>query len=461
MARYQMAAANIARPPEWLTVDFETLVPLEYWQNGAQLIPESARARVERLMEYQQVWDGDFRQFLAPNDRRVINNLFRKTATWMADALMATPPQMTVPDGSLLTPRYIAGLQHCLYHGIIDFIRYGVCLLRISHYGEFGWQCAVPQPLYWYPAADGQALVEVTDGGKAAIVTKDYGDGSATEQRFDVKQAALAGGGDIVEVGDTNHDPAAWRVVGESLLGRTGLLLGAARNPATGDWGLSAYEDCFSPIMALTRMQSQLDQAVYEHADPKLKLLRPDGQTELSSRQQLHGQTKRSSDAIEEYKFKSSLYDRDKVAVAPPPGFKDIQPLKRLEDVSAQISLVQINTEVALAHANVPASLLLLDPRAITPQSGKALALQNLPTAIAISGMHRILSEWLRKGLLIGEYLHGASADQLRTFAEELRIEWTTLWTDFAIIDEGGGELEQVEDLTSLPDDEFDIEGLA
>ena len=147
-------------------VNFEVRVPAEAFTTGNPVIPEAAAMRVARLADYDRLFNGAFDTFLEARDLVVRVNTFRKAAVWLADELMATPPELDVAEGEhLTTPRFRESLLEALHNVLVDYNRFGTGMLRVQPTAGGRWECAAPLPLAWYPISEtAQAFVTPRDG---------------------------------------------------------------------------------------------------------------------------------------------------------------------------------------------------------------------------------------------------------------------------------------------------------
>ena len=258
-------------------VNFEVRVPATAFTTGSPIIPEAVAGRVARLADYDRLFNGAFDSFLEARDLVVRVNHFRKSAVWLADELMATPPELDVKEGDhLTTPRFRESLLEALHNVLVDYNRFGTGMLRVQPTAGGRWECAAPLPLAWYPINEtSQAFVTPRDGALEVVI--DNGGGNIETYFFAQDEDKF---GQPIPSADGLPPPArvgteeAWGVLADSSVGRTSVFIPITRRPVTGDWGLSLYADVWSLIFESMRRLSQMSTGLGIFGDLKYTLER-------------------------------------------------------------------------------------------------------------------------------------------------------------------------------------------
>ena len=227
-------------------VDYEARPLASAFTAGNPIVPRSVRNRVDRLNDYQKLFNGEFSDFLGQEDLRVRLNPFRKAAVWLADELLSRPPEIVVPEGyeQPTSPRFRESLLRSIHSLVVDYNRFGIGLLEVRQAGDGRWECTAPMPIYWHPLSDSsQAFVRRVqgadeDGNAIDIweVTLDYGNGLQEVVFF-----ANDGNdfGQPIESLQVQLGMAeSWGVLAQASLGRTSPFITGGAPP--GVWRLGA-----------------------------------------------------------------------------------------------------------------------------------------------------------------------------------------------------------------------------
>ena len=180
------------------SVDLEVRVPLSYWQAGADFTPKDTEGRVQRLLDYRALYDGDFERFLPERDYDVMVNIFRRQAVTLTNFFMARPPEFEYEGEHPNSTRFRATLLEALHSTIIDFARFGTGLLQVRE-GHWGWEACAPQPVYWYPANDLEQVLVQRNGSEVSLFI-DRGNGE-----FESHQ--VTGSRQLAVIGDISRKP--------------------------------------------------------------------------------------------------------------------------------------------------------------------------------------------------------------------------------------------------------------
>ena len=414
-------------------VDFEVRPPLESWAAGALLIPREAKPRVDRLLRYQDWYEGFFRPYMPrATDRIVKNNLFRRIAVFLADFLKSRAPEIDHAGDPPVSARFVESMQESLYNVMLDYARYGVGLFQLQ-LKEYGWEVDSPQPIYWFPIDDmTQVLLQMSSmaGESFVDVTFDFGVGGTVEERYSLDNDRL---GDLVD------DPTPlefgteldWEMLAASSYGRLGTIVSTARRPTTGDWGLSAFADVFSLIFESNRSLSQTSRILTYFGNPKLKFKRSNTSTQPMVQQRINlnpGNQSTAARKVEITRFHDRDLDQDSTIIEPPAGYDDVEFLTftgSLRDHQMQSQLID---EHIFMQSSIPAALWGIQSG--SPPAGVALSRQYVPTSVYIQDAQESLIKAIRKVLLIGALAAGTSTAELARYADNMLITWPNIFDD-------------------------------
>ena len=134
-----------AEPPHLFPVNFDVAVPMSHWKAGAEVIPPKVGARVQRLKQYEDWYNGDFRD---------LTNYYRTTPNWMK-AIAQTRGRILAADlpdieGNISDRKrrdVEDELIDILFTTGVDKTRYGLGLRVVRK----NYSVAVP-PTVWFPA---------------------------------------------------------------------------------------------------------------------------------------------------------------------------------------------------------------------------------------------------------------------------------------------------------------------
>ena len=240
--------------------DLAAIVPLEYWQVGADVNPEQTQSRTRLLTVLEQLSEGTYNTY-----RRdaVHPNYYGRAATFLGNLGSAFPPVFTGLDPAIATPLENS-LKRSINQVLVDVIRFGTGLwrLRLSLAGRPVLERVDPKQ--WYPAstveklndeapADALVAVRNTDTEKwAQVLELIAGEYQLTTYKFN---GTLLGEVEEVEAG-----PAP----------STRMLYPIALPPSEGEWGRSAYIDMWDLAEELARRFSANSQTLDDYARPML-----------------------------------------------------------------------------------------------------------------------------------------------------------------------------------------------
>ena len=434
--------SNTRKPLNDSIIDFEYRPPLDSWKTDSPIVPKGAKARVDRLLVYQDWYHGKFSPYIQrANDRLVVNNLFRRIAVFLADFLMARSPVIEHGGEAPVSARFVESLMEAMYSVMLDYQRFGVGLMQVTE-GDNGWQVDSPQPVYWFPIDDSvQVLIDpFSEGGESYVdVLYDFGAGGIITERYKTERDNLgAMADDMVQV--TYGDAGDWQRLAESSYGRLGTIVATARRPRTGDWGLGAFEDIASLIFENTRGNSQISRVLSQFTNPKYKPIRRGAGTGLPDvvqRANLQpGNQATAQGKVDVTRWYDRDLDQDSYIIEPPPGYDDIEFLLftgSLRDHQMQRQL--INEDIFL-QSSIPPALWGMGTAGPTP-SGVALSRQYVPTSVYIQDAQESLIKEIRKVLLVGALVNGLSGSALSDYANNIRITWENMFDESTLILEG------------------------
>ena len=251
-------------------------VPTEsgYWQDGAQVPATATFTRWHRLMQYRDMYDGDWSGFDL-RDLEVVDNYFASITDFWADLMLAYPPTLAPEDEALQ-----ADLTTALHECVVDYFRYGVALLY--PYTEDDGQARVEaiDPRLWYPmpGGEGDVILRFIEGKYVDVLELPL-EGSDVITRYEINER---GGSTLRPADDAAALYTAQRVapfactLGQQVESNTApategrSVYPIARRPTYGDWGSSIYPEIASLVFEFSRRASDIAVINSEHAYPLL-----------------------------------------------------------------------------------------------------------------------------------------------------------------------------------------------
>ena len=452
-------------------VSFEVRVPAEAFTTGNPVIPEAAAMRVARLADYDRLFNGAFDTFLEARDLVVRVNTFRKSAVWLADELMATPPELDVEQGEhLTTPRFRESLLEALHNVLVDYNRFGTGMLRVQPAAEGRWECAAPLPLTWYPISEtAQAFVTPRDGAIEVVI--DNGGGrietyffAQDEEKFGQLIPSADGLPPQAQVGTEE----AWGVLADSSVGRTSVFIPITRRPVTGDWGLSLYADVWSLIFEAMRRLSQMSTGLGIFGDLKYTLERDGSGFDYGQAKEGYDNSlgqgsseQRSRNELDQRIFLDKVSNREHVVLEPPKGYSKVSTLQPEIDFFPHVGQYQLVREEIFSAINIPPALYGLTSGRDTP-SGKALDKEFKVTAAVVKSARETAIKAIRKALIVGAIVAGHGRSEVEAYADRIVITWPNDFDSSTLETEGGDMVsidepdEEENDLLVFGDEEDD-----
>lgn len=419
-------------------VDYEITTDMSHWKKGAMATPSPTNGRVSQLSDFWRLFNGDYLRYRLGVP--VKQNFHILTSNFLADLLMSFQPEYQDSDGNeldddLIRPRFIQTLNRALANAIVDFTRFGTALFYISM-GRYGPEVMSPVPIRWFPA-DAMSSVLVTkqsNDNSPYELFFSYDDGSVEHERY-----ADAGGqlGDLLSNDGRQRvgGDAEWAVIQEYGAGRVGTIMNVVREPSTGDWGRSLYRDITSLAFEYNRRIAANSDTLTVHGNPMLLALQDPNEVPLT--QDITQSEPAAQQALLELSTLAKRMDtwRKSPIATLPAQFKDlfyVQWSGSLRD--HQIHIDEIKEQI-FAITNIPAALYGLGLERIPP-TGVALGKQFIRTHIYIKSIQNRFLATLRKVLMTGALYAGATVEQLRWLAQNMRIIWRNMFDEQELVNE-------------------------
>ena len=243
------ASTNIPLPH----VDFHATVPLAHWRSPtAEFPPMGTAERGARLDLFWRLFEGDLHDIAEAEVQLVLPNWFRRTAQFLADLMLSTPPEVS-PD---LEVEVSMALDQALHQVLVDMTRFGTGLLFVA--GDI---LSAVDPRTWYPDGEGGHALVVFGQPDHEHATIDLVAEGAW-QRI-IRRASMGSSLGPIE--------AEFPVVGINGPG----VFPVARWPASaGGWGQSLFPDMIPLAAELGRVLSNSSRTLSEHSSPILMLRR-------------------------------------------------------------------------------------------------------------------------------------------------------------------------------------------
>ena len=246
-----------------MPVDMAAIVPLEYWQPGADITPEPAAARLQRL----QLLNG-----LSQNERLVTDdmpkirpNYFGRAATFLGNLGSAFPPTLTGLPDEIGRPLE-RSIRKSINALLVDVVRYGTAVWRLR-------QTAANQPVLeqvdpraWFPGNTTEMLND--DMFEDAIVVFRDADNEKWAQVLKLQPTNY-----VLSTYEFNGD-----LLGDLLDQQTGILptertiYPISLPPTDGEWGRSAFLDMYNLAQELGRRFTRNSSTLDDFARPMLVL---------------------------------------------------------------------------------------------------------------------------------------------------------------------------------------------
>ena len=251
----------LKRPDFDLYLSERDLVP------GASFPPERFRSRDTHLDTLDNIYRGDFRQFVEnPAEVMIPISPARRLVKVQVDLLMMSTPEAAYP------------LRTVAADAIRDMLVYGGAVIVVDQEGEVDTLEAdiadesmepgvvniyTVSPLTWYPREE----------GGAALLRPFISSQGGTDNLADRVEITLLGEhGDMIEVREYHFDGVGvfgtiGPLIEERVASRGGVLL-SATSPQEDIWGESIMLDLAAPLLELAKRYSQNSQILDKNAKP-------------------------------------------------------------------------------------------------------------------------------------------------------------------------------------------------
>ena len=409
-------------------VDYEVQVPLDYWEEGADIVPTQAANRVRQLNTYIDLYNGVYdKYFEEPLIYKY--NLHKKICNRLVNFLMQYPPEMNFDYADVLSERFIQQLIQEIPNLINDMVRFGTGLLNVEN-GNYGAEVKCPLPIYWYPANEADAyLIPSTDKDNPHTLYINHNDGSVEIREYEYRAGKLG-----KRIGSTNEqfgDDESWAIIGEKNLGRISPMVNVATEPNTGDWGMSLYYDITGLVFEINRRFSGNSGILTNHGNPLLIFFPNDTPTGVSNKnKRLSGAT--ADKAVLELRSEAIRLDtlrKTPVGVLPR-GYEDLRYVESDGDLDDHFHQIDKVSEALYGLTHLPLTLLGLDGSTSIPASGTALRLQFMDTHSYIQKMQGVIIKSIKKALMIGALYNGIASSQLASFSDRIDIKWKNVFDE-------------------------------
>lgn len=411
-------------------INYENLVPLDFWKPGAELVPANTAARVNQLKVYQRLYDGQYdAYFQDPLDTQIdMHYLF---ADRLVNFLWQYPPELNFEWADMVSDRFVQTLNRELKNAVLDVTIFGTGLLNVVN-GRYGVEVQAPKPIYFYPASDTEdAFVVPGSNREEPHVVYQHGEGgewSRTEYAND--------GGKLGEVvrseSETFGEAGSWDVIGLNTLGRPSPMINFSMEPNTGDWGQSLYFTTTSPALEAIRRFSGNSAILTAHGNPR----------EVYVHRDRPGSTQRSSGgdqakALMEVRYEVNQLEtqrRSPVQILDR-RYERIDVMQGKGDLRYHNEQLNFALTMAFGMAYLPLSLVNLDGQlTVGHLSGRALRFLYAPTNTRINNLQDIVKPNIKRALLVAAAMNGASPAALQGFADRMVVDWPNI---FDKLDEG------------------------
>ena len=426
-------------------VNYDIPVPLEYWRQGNNAIPDDARERVRQLEVYWDLYQGEYgAYFPAPLSAKM--NYHFMLAERLANFLMQYPPEFNFDYADMVSERFIQQLNKELPNVLIDLVRFGIGLFNVVN-TERGAEVQAPLPIHWFPI-DGDSdclLIVPAEKDEPYTLFVHFMNGELEIRQYE-NDAGKLGKRLRNTISERFGNEAAWNALAEVSIGRIGPIIPVALEPTAGDWGRSQYFDVTALIFELNRRLSGNSEILTEHGNPRLKVI----PNEVPAHR---GQGLDDSTLIKTYTEQTRLDSlRKSNVMLVPRGYTDVDYLfwpGTLDDHFHQFDKVQ---EQMFALTHLPLSLLNVDGSMTIPASGRALRFQFIDTHTHVQKVQTQLINRLKQAILTGAIYNGAV--NVADMAGRIDITWRNIFDE---IDESGVvEMSAGDDAEVVPDGEVD-----
>ena len=386
--------------------DFEALVPASSFEQGMPLVPDMARARVNELNRYLALYRG-----VMPGSVRV--NYYRMVAISFADLILADPPQLEEAPHSA---GFIESLQEAIYGAAIDCMRYGTGVIAVED-SEDGARATAPQPQAYYPLVDGGVAL-VAEEHDSTIVNIDMG-GGVIERRVFERQVASGALG-ALRATETIRYGGDWGYLRRETIVRDSPYIAVQRQPATGEWGLSAYPDIECLVNEYASVLTSMGASVENHIHSPLVLTPSEGG--LAHRGV--GAPTGADRTLYDYYVNELDRRRKERVLRLPPGYEDARYLEWHGSLGDHFAYLQQLEDAILSLTSLhPALYGREDGGVLSPLSGRAISLSMIRSRSYLQRQQRALMRGIRSALIAGGLMEG-----IAPAAADVEIVWANLF---------------------------------
>ena len=409
--------------------NYEVEVPVDYWARGAVLTPEHTRGRVDQMLDFERLFDGDYSRYFLEQFTVPIN-YHELIATFLSDQLMSIPP--IYPESEYVSPRFDQMLNEALRNVLIDIARFGAGVFHLTMDTVIEQaQVHAVKPIYYFPAPDGASVyLEPSPIPDMPLqVWTSYPDGSWGWEQYD--NSANAQLGTLLDAdGGAYGDVAAWDAIYEASIGRVGTLINCAISPKTGDWGRSFYKLATGVIFELNRIVSQSADILSYHGNPRDLVVPMDN---VLAPQMTMDPGRDLQQAIHNLRTLSQGYEqwRNDRIIQLPAGAQNLRQLYFEGSFDSPLALFQKLQQILFAMTYIPAAWYLEDKDSRQSESGRALRYRFIPTAAHFQNVITTLIGKTQTVRASAATMNGAPASEI----ERLQGEETVWWTIFADLD--------------------------
>ena len=411
---------------EWQYVKFDIDVPSSYWREGSEALPSATAQRVARLDAYDDLFHGDWSEWLLPSERIVTKNWFGDVGQMYADFMLSSPPVWYVGDielkgSGLIADSALNSFERAVELIVRDQVTYGVGLVEV-----YGGEVLRVLPRLWFPTGgEGDVVAGPVSGESGSFVVKRFESGGVIlREYFGLDDAGKLSsyGGEMLPTVEHIGQAAAWDVIMDMTDGRAVPLTPCPREPAEGEWGWRLFEDLAKLVFDYNRRVSRRSISITRHDDPILAAI-PDDQAPVMTAPRFDGnQTEQEQVRIEQLNTELAQWRSQHVAFMPR-GIRALEYISYTGDYQATTEALDTDLKDIISTARLPASLLGVEDTT-TLASGVALRIAHSQTYLTIQNIQESLVAQLKRIMLILALSEGASAETLRTFADNLRVEW-------------------------------------
>lgn len=429
-------------------VDYETYIPLEYWKQGADEIPDEAFYRIKQLETYDRLYQGEIDGYFQ-SPLVVKMNYWYMVAERMNNFLMQYPPEFNFDWADMVSDRFIQQLNKQLPNVIIDLVRFGTGLFNVVN-TEKGAEVQTVVPIYWYPVDDVADVLVVMPNDKDIPYTLyvHFMNGEVEIREYE-NDAGKLGKRIRGTVSERFGNAATWSALEDVSIDRVGPIIPVSIEPSAGDWGRSSYFDITSLALELNRRLSGNSEILTDHGNPRLKVL-PDALQPAVRPENIERELLKT---VTEQTRLDTL--RKTTTMLIPRGYSDIEYLfwqGTLDDHFMQFDKTQ---EQMFSLTHLPLALMSIEGRVSVPASGRALRFQYMDPHAHIQKIQAQIINKLKQTILTGAIYNGAGASAVTQFADRIDIKWKNVFDE---IDESGVvELDEGDDAEVIDDGDMDI----